>query len=155
VVNLIGTDHLGVVAISAVISLRLVFQALSFFVRIETQAIKESEAFTGHKDRDLGPKLNVVPHFTANNRPDIRLVAAVDAIRDASAVSVLKNVLLSDQLVGNQELLIGISPSRQKAGTTDVQGIDAGQITLEMAKLLLDRFADLVNLGSLLLGHGQ
>ena len=74
-----------------------------------------------------------------------------NAVRDASAVRVVKNVLLTDQLADNQELLIGISPSRQKAATTSSQGIDTGQIALEMSKLLLDRFTDLVDAGPLLL----
>lgn len=82
------------------------------------------------------------------------LAEADDAIRHASAVRVIPKVVLPNQLADNQELLIGIAPGRQKAGATGIQGVDAGQSTLEKAKLLLDRFADLVNSGSFLLGHG-
>ena len=67
----------------------------------------------------------------------------------------VKNVQLSDYLSGYQELPIGILPSRRKACTTGSQGINTGQIALEMSKLLLDRLADHVDSGSFLLCHCQ
>ena len=66
-----------------------------------------------------------------------------------------KNSLLSDYLADDQEPLIGLSPSHQKACTTGCQGIDADEIVLEIAKLLADRFTDLVNSGPLLFSHGK
>ena len=152
---MISTDHLRVVAISAAISSRLSFQVFSFIVWIKTQSIEEGESFSSDGDRDLGAKLNVAPRLTANNRPDMGLAEADDTIRDTSDFRVVKNVLLSDHLSGNQELPIGILPSRQKACATSGQSINAGQIALEMTKLLLDRLADHVDSGSLLLCHCQ
>lgn len=46
-------------------------------------------------------------------------------------------------------------PSRQKACATGCQGVNAGKIALEMAKLLLDCFADLENPRAFFLGHGE
>jgi len=48
----------------------------------------------------------------------IGLAKADNAVRNASAVRLIKNGLLTDQLADNQQLLVGISPSRQKACTT-------------------------------------
>jgi hypothetical protein len=45
--------------------------------------------------------------------------------------------------------------SGQKADTTGDQGVNARQIPLEVAKLLLDGLADLVDTGSLLLGYSK
>jgi hypothetical protein len=55
----------------------------------------------------------------------MRLVAADDAIRDASAVCVIKNGLLADQLADHQQLLIDMSSGGQKAATTSDQGVNA------------------------------
>ena len=67
----------------------------------------------------------------------------------------IKNTLLPYQLTDNQQLLIGIPTSCQKACAAGGQAIDAGKIALEMAELLLDRFADLENPRAFLLGHGE
>lgn len=126
-----------------------------FILGIKTQPIKKGESISSDRDRYLGAKLNIASRLTANNWPDVGLIDADDAVRDTSAFRVEKNGLLSDQLADNQKLLIGISPSRLKACTTGSQGINAVQIALEMAKLLIDRFADRVDSGSLLFCHGK
>ena len=76
-------------------------------------------------------------------------------VRDTSSFTVIKNILLTESFADNHQLLIGLSPSRQKACTTRGQGVNAGQIRLEMTKLMLHRFADHVDARSLLLCHGQ
>jgi hypothetical protein len=45
------------------------------------------------------------------------LAEADDAMRNTSAVIVVENSLVTNQLANNQELLIGTPPSSQKAGT--------------------------------------
>ena len=74
-----------------------------------------------------------------------------DTIRNTSAIRVIENSLLTNQLANNQELLIGTPPSSQKGGAVGYQGINTGQIPLEMAQLLVDRLKELVDAGSLLL----
>ena len=74
-----------------------------------------------------------------------------DAIRDASTVCVIENHLLADQLADHQQLLINMPSGGQKAATTSDQAVDACQISLEVAKLLLDGLAYLVDTGPLLL----
>ena len=74
-----------------------------------------------------------------------------DAIRDASTVCVIENRLLADQLADHQQLLIDMPSGGQKASTTSDQAVDARQIPLEVAKLLLDGLAYLVDTGSLFL----
>jgi len=46
------------------------------------------------------------------------LAKADDAIRDFSAVRLVRNDLLTDLLADNRQLLVGISSSRQKACST-------------------------------------
>lgn len=70
-----------------------------------------------------------------------------DAIRDASTVCVIENRLLADQLADHQQLLIDMPSDGQKASTTSDQAVDAHQIPLEVAKLLLDGLAYLVDTG--------
>lgn len=65
----------------------------------------------------------------------------------------IENGLLSDQLADHQQLLVDVPSSGQKAAATSDQGVDAREISLQVAKLLLDRLADLVDTRSLLLGH--
>ena len=81
------------------------------------------------------------------------LSKAGNSIRDASAVCVIENALLSDQLADHQELLVEMPSGGQKAATTSDQGINAHQITLEAAELLFDCLADLADSGPLLFGH--
>jgi len=83
------------------------------------------------------------------------LTEAADAIRDASAVCVIKNRLLADKLTDHQQLLVDMPSGGQKAATTSDQGVNAHQIPPQVAKLLLDGFADLVDTGLLLLGNGK
>ncbi|QNG27836.1 hypothetical protein H0O21_04450 [Synechococcus sp. HK01-R] len=73
------------------------------------------------------------------------LAEADDAIWDASAVCVMENGLMADQLADYQQLLIDMPSGGQKAATTSDQGVDAREISLEVAKLLLDGLADLVD----------
>ena len=68
-----------------------------------------------------------------------------DAIRGASNVCVIKNRLLADQLADHQQLLIDMPSGGQKVATTSDQVVDARKIPLEMAKLLLDGLAYLVD----------
>lgn len=105
-VDLIGTDHLRVVAVSAATSLSLGIQVFFFVVGVEPQTIKEGEAVTSNRDRDLGTKLDVAPYLAVNNQPDVRLIETDDAIRIVSTVLMIKNALLANKLTENQELLI-------------------------------------------------
>ncbi len=43
----------------------------------------------------------------------------------------------------------------QKTATTGDQGVNAREVSLQVAKLLLDGLADLVDTGSLLLGYSK
>lgn len=105
----------------------------------------------------LGPGriLRHAPSIAANDGPDINLIEAHNPIRDASAVSAVENLLLPDQLTHHQQLVVPMAACSKKAATASDQGINAGRISHEMAQLLLNRIADLVDAGSLLRGHGQ
>ena len=83
------------------------------------------------------------------------LAEADDAIRDSSVVCVIENGLLADQLADHQQLLIVMPSGCQKAAATSDHGVNTRQIPLEVAKLLLDGLADLVDSGPLLFGHGK
>jgi hypothetical protein len=72
-----------------------------------------------------------------------------DPIRDASTVCVIESYLPANQLADYQQLLIDMPSGGQKVATTCDQVVDARQIPLEMAKLLLDGLAYLVDTGSL------
>ena len=79
------------------------------------------------------------------------LAEADDTIRDASSVCVIENGLLADQLTDHQQLLVDMTSGGQKPATTSDQGVNAREISLQVAKLLLDGLADLVNTRLLLL----
>ena len=100
------------------ISPGLGFQVFSFVVGIKAESIQKHKAFTCHRDGYLCSKLNIAPCLAAHDRPDMSLAEADDAVRNASTVRLVKNVLLTHQLADNQKLLVSISPSRQKACTT-------------------------------------
>jgi hypothetical protein len=82
----------------------------------------------------------------------VSLKLADDPVRDASAIRVIENPQLTHQLADHKQLLIPVPAGREKRGTAGVQGINARQIALRMAKLLLDGLTDLVDARSLLLG---
>ena len=138
-IDLISTDHFRVVPMTASIGPCLGFQVFSFVVGVKAESIQERKALTCHRDGDLCSKLNIAPCLATHDRPDMSLAKANDAVRNTSAVRLVKNGLLTDQLADNQQLLVGISPSRQKACTTGDQGINGFQITLQIVKLPLDR----------------
>ena len=117
-IDLICTDHLVVVTMTAAIGPCLGFEVFSFVVGVKAESIEKRKAFTCHRDGDLCSKLNVAPCLATHDWPDMSLAKADDAIRDASAVRLVKNDLLTDKLADNQQLLVGISPSRQKACAT-------------------------------------
>ena len=74
------------------------FQPFSFVSGVYPQPTQERESVSSGRDRNLGAKLNVVSRLAAHDRPDVGLVEADDAVRDASSVvTKIKNVLLSDQ----------------------------------------------------------
>ena len=81
------------------------------------------------------------------------LAEADDAIWDASAVCMIENALLADQLADHQQFPVDMPSGGQKAATTSDQGVNACQIPLEVTQLLLDRFADLADPWLLLFGH--
>jgi hypothetical protein len=85
-INLIGTDYLWIVAISATISSCLGHQVISFVIGVETQAIKEGEPIASDLDRDLHSKFNVASGFPTHDGPDVCLVEAKDANRNTSAI---------------------------------------------------------------------
>ena len=89
-------------------------QLFSFVVGITAESIKKCKAFTCHRDGNLRSELNVAPCPATHDRPDMGLAKADDAVRDTSAVRLVKNGLLKDQLADNQQLLVGISPSLQR-----------------------------------------
>ena len=117
-IDLICTDHFWEVTMTAAIGPCLGFQVFSFVVGIKAQSIQKRKPFTCHRDGNLRSELNVAPCLATHDRPDMSLAKADDAVRDASAVRLVKNGLLTDQLADNQKLLVGISPSRQKACST-------------------------------------
>ncbi len=67
----------------------------------------------------------------------------------------IENGLLADQLTDDQQLLVDMPSGRQKAATTGDQSDNARQIPLQVAKLLPDGLANLVDTGLLLLGSGK
>jgi hypothetical protein len=93
--------------------------------------------------------------LSPNIWPDVRAVKAHDTIRDASAVCVIENALLAHQLTDDQQLLVVMTSGGQMPATTSDQGINTYQIPLQVAKLLLDGLADLVDTWLLFLGNGQ
>ena len=130
------------------------FQVFSFVVGIKAESIEKCKAFTCHRDGNLRSELNVAACLATHDWPDMSLAKADDAVGNASAVRLVKNALLTDQVADNQQLLVDVSTSCQKACTADGQGVDIGQISPEMAKLLSNRLTDFVNARPLLLGHG-
>jgi hypothetical protein len=74
-----------------------------------------------------------------------------DAIRDAPAVCVIENGLLADQLTDHQQLLVNMSSGGQKAATTSDKGVNAREVSLQVAELLIDGLAYLADTGPLLL----
>lgn len=101
------------------------------------------------------PRTQHCNELPADNRPDIGLPEAHDAIRDDSAVFVIKNGLLADQPADYQQLLIDMPSGDQKAAATSDQAINPRQVPLDVARLLLDGLAYLVDTGSLHLGHSM
>jgi hypothetical protein len=83
----------------------------------------------------------------------VRLSEAHDSIRDASAVCVIEDVLLANQLTDHQQPLIGMPSGRKKASAAGDQGVNTRQIPLQVAKLLLDGFANLADARPLLFGN--
>ena len=118
-IDLIGTDNFWVVTMTAAIGLCLGLQVFSFVIGIKAESIQEGKALTCHRDRNFCSKLNVAPCLATHDRPDMSLPEADDAVRNTSAIRVVKNVLLTDQLADNQKLLVDVSSSGQKACTTD------------------------------------
>ena len=117
-IDLIGTDHFGVVTMTAAIGPCLGLQVFSFVVGIKAESIQKGKAFTCHRDGNLRSELNVAPCLATHDRSDMGLAKADDAVRNASAVRLGQNALLTDQLADNQQLLVGIWPSCQKTCTT-------------------------------------
>ena len=83
------------------------------------------------------------------------LAEADDASRDTSAVCVIENGLLADQLADHKQFLIDVPTGGQKAATTSNQGVNAREVSLDVAELLLDRLADLADTRPLLLFHSK
>lgn len=154
-VNLISADVLRVVAISAAMGHCLSLELFSFIIGIATQAIEEGESFAADRNRDLCTELNIATNFPADNRPNMGLAEAYDAIRNPSAVCVIENGLLADQLADHQQLLMDMRSGCKKGATTSDQADNAHQISLKVAKLLLDGFAYPVDTESLLLCHSK
>jgi hypothetical protein len=154
-IDLIGSDHFGLVSVTVAIGLGLGFLVFSFVVRIKAEPIQKCKAFTCHRDGDLCSKRNVAPCLCTHDWPDMSQTATDNEVRNASAVRVVENVLLTDQLADNLKLLIDVSTSRQKSCTAGGYGIYTGQISLEMSILLLDCLREFVDSRHLLLRHGQ
>ena len=83
------------------------------------------------------------------------LIKADGLVRNASAVRVVRDSLLTDHFANNQQRLVPVPTGRKKACPTTDQGVDAGQIALQVARLLLDGHTDPVDSRLLLLGHSQ
>ena len=79
------------------------------------------------------------------------LIQTDDPMGDAPAIRVMENALLPNEFTHHQQFLIPVPASSQKACPTGDQGIDAGQIPLQMAELLFDRLAGLADARPLLL----
>jgi hypothetical protein len=96
----------------------LSLEVFAFVVGVMTQPIEEGESLTGDRDRDLCPELNIATSVSTDKRSDMRLAKADDAIRDASAVCVIENGLLADQLTDHKKLLVDMPSSSQKQAST-------------------------------------
>jgi hypothetical protein len=68
---------------------------------------------------------------------------------------VTEDSLLADQLTDHQQLVVEMPTGSQKAATTNDQGINAREVSLQVAELLLDGLADLTQARLLLLGHSK
>lgn len=90
-----------------------------------------------------------------HDRPDVCFVEADDTVRNTSAVSVIENVLLTNQLAGHQQFTEPMPTCRQKGRATGDQSIDAGQSPLQMTHLLLNGLANLGDARALLLGYNK
>ena len=154
-VDLVSADHFWVVTMAAAISHRLRLKVFSFVVGVITQPIQKGESLPGDREGDLCTELNIATSLATDNRSDMSLAEADDAIGDASAVSVIENGLLTDKLTDHQKLLVDMPPGSQEAGSAGCQGINAREVSLQVAELLLDGLAYLVDTGSLLLGHSK
>ena len=67
----------------------------------------------------------------------MRLIKADGLVRNASAVRVVRDSLLTDHFADNQQHLVPVPTGRKKACPTTDQGVDAGQIALQVVRLLL------------------
>ena len=67
----------------------------------------------------------------------------------------IENGLLSDQLADHQQFLIDVPAGGQKTATTSDQGVNAREVSLDVAELLLDRLPDLADTGPFLLSHSK
>jgi hypothetical protein len=84
----------------------------------------------------------------------VRLGQADNSILNTSAVSLIRDPLLSHKLAGNQQLAIPMTPSGQKTCVAFNQAIDAAQVSPKMPELLADGLANLVP-SRTLLGNSQ
>lgn len=111
-------DYFGVVTMAAAIGPCLGLYVFPFFAGIKTELMQEGTALTCHRDRNFCSKLNVAPCPATHDRLSMCLFEADYAVRNAPAIRVVKNVLLTHQLAENQMLLVDVSISGQKACTT-------------------------------------
>ncbi len=153
-INLFGRNHFRVVSMVA-IAPRLNLRALSLVVRVKTKSIKEGNSISSDGDRDLSPKFNTATRLAANNRSDMRLEEAHDTVRDACAISVIENGLLTDQFTDHKQLLVDMPSGSQKAARAIDQGVHACQIPPHVAKLMLDGLAKFGEPGLLLFRYSQ
>ena len=154
-IDLISTDHFWVVTVAAAIGSRLRLQAFSFIVGVIAQMIQECKADACHRNRDLGPELNIAPRLAVHDRPDMGLVQTDDPVGNTPAIRVIENALLANAFTHHQQFLIPVTTCHKQACPTCDQGIDADQVALQMAELLFDRPADLADARALLLGHAK
>jgi hypothetical protein len=89
------------------------FQVFSFVVGINAVSIQKRKAVTYYRDRDLCSKLNVAPCLATHDWPDMSLAEVDDVVRNASAIRVEENILLTHQIADNKQPLLDVSASRK------------------------------------------
>ena len=149
-VDLSSTDDVWTVSIAATMGTGLILQIFSFVARAIAMPIQECKTISCHREGNRGNALNVAPWLTAHDWPDTSLAETNNSIRDAAAVRVVENSLLTNQFTDYQQLLVQVPAGHQKAGSAGDQGIDTGQVSAADGKAVY-RLADLIDARPLLL----
>jgi hypothetical protein len=80
---------------STAIGKHLSLKIFCFVIWVETQPIEEDKSISRDRDGYFGPKFNLAAGLAPNDRSDVGLHQANDPVRDASAVRVIEDSLLT------------------------------------------------------------